>query len=93
MNRLNKNDYKKILEYYNLTIPKSYRLLKSKATSIISDKLCKCIKKVNKTYKKNKNENLAISICTKSVINKKGLKRSSFTCKKKLNKKNITLKK
>jgi hypothetical protein len=75
---LNKNDYIKILKYYNLDIPKSSILIKNKAEDIISQKLCSCIKKVEPT-----NEQKSIGICSRTVINRKGLKRGSFSCKKK----------
>jgi len=44
----------------------------------LSERLCRCIKKVQS---KNKTESAAIGICTKSVFSNKGLKRSSFSCK------------
>ena len=84
-NKLKINDYVTILSYYKTKIPKSRRLLKLKGEEILADKLCRCIKKMNKT---NKNEKRAIGICTKTIINRKGLKRGRFTCR---NKKNITL--
>ena len=48
MYELSNNDYKKILEFYNKTIPKSKRLLKQQAEKIIATKLCRCIKKIDK---------------------------------------------
>ena len=82
---LNNNDYKKILKYYQLPIPKSSRLLRKNAEDIISQKLCSCIKKVDAT-----NEQKSIGICTKTVINRKGMKRGKFNCK---GKNYITIKK
>ena len=91
MPELTNNDYKKILEFYNKTIPKSKRLLKQQAEKIIATKLCRCIKKFDKEY-----EARAIGICTKTIINNKGFTRGKFTCKKKetisLKKKSITRK-
>lgn len=78
MTNLTNNDYKKILEFYKETIPKSKRLLKLQAEKILTSKLCKCIKKVDKV-----NEARSIGICTKTVINNKGFTRGKFTCKKK----------
>jgi len=78
MSELTNNDYTRILEFYNKSIPKSKRLLKKQAEKILANKLCKCIKKVDK-----KNEARSIGICTKSIINNKGFKRGKFTCKKK----------
>ncbi len=76
MSELKNADYKKILEYYKKPIPKSSRLLKNDAEKIMSEKLCRCIKKVDKT-----NEARAIGICTKTIINKKGYTRGKFKCK------------
>jgi hypothetical protein len=85
MSELTNNDYKKILDFYNKPIPKSKRLLKTQAETLLASKLCRCIKKVDK-----ENEARAIGICTKTIINNKGLIRGKFTCKKK---QQITLKK
>ncbi len=76
MSNLNNNDYKKILEYYQKPLPKSKRLLKNAAEKIMSEKLCRCIKKVDKM-----NEARAIGICTKTIFNRKGFTRSKFKCK------------
>ena len=78
MTELNNNDYNKILEFYNKSIPKSNRLLKIQAEKLLANKLCRCIKKINKV-----NESRAIGICTKTIINNKGFTRGKFTCKKK----------
>jgi len=102
MSELNTNDYKKILEYYKEQIPRSVRLVKINAEKIIATKLCRCIKKVDKT-----NEARAIGICTKTILNRKGFTRGKFKCKGKAsiqltkkathqrgaNKKNITRRK
>lgn len=89
MTELTNNDYKRILEFYNKPIPKSKRLLKIQAEQLLVNKLCRCIKKVDKG-----NEARAIGICTKTIINNKGFTRGKFTCKKKetisLKKKSIT---
>ena len=92
-NILNDNDYKKILNYYKLEIPKSSRLIKKSAENVINQKLCSCIKKVDVV-----NEPRSIGVCTRSVINRKGMKRGKFTCKGKRKiiltkiKKNLTIK-
>jgi len=77
MSELTNADYKKILELYNKPLPKSKRLLKLQAEKLLVSKLCRCIKKVDK-----ENEARAIGICTKTIINSKGLIRGKFTCKK-----------
>ena len=91
MSELTINDYKSILEFYNKNIPKSRRLLKLQAENLLVSKLCRCIKKVD-----NDSESRGIGICTKTIINNKGLKRGKFTCKNKqtiiLRKKNNTRK-
>jgi hypothetical protein len=76
MSELTKNDYKKILEYYSEPIPKSNRIIKDKAEKLLASKLCRCIKKVDKT-----NESRAIGICTKTIFNRKGYTRGKFKCK------------
>jgi hypothetical protein len=77
MAELTKNDYTKILKYYNQKIPTSKYLLKIEAEKILATKLCGCIKKVDV-----KNEARSVGICTKNVINRKGYSRGKFTCKK-----------
>ena len=76
MNKITDNDYKKILEFYKISIPKSKRLLKNKAEKILAIKLCRCIKKVGL-----KNESRSIGICTKTILNRKGFTRGKFKCK------------
>ena len=85
MSELTNNDYKQILEYYNKPIPKSRRLLKNNAEQILSEKLCKCIKKIEP-----ENEARSIGICTKTIFNRKGYTRGKFKCR---GKRAITVKK
>lgn len=75
MSQLKNEDYTKILEYYKKQIPKSHRLIKKAAEQIISQKLCRCIKKVGLP------EERSIGICTKTIINAKGYTRGKFKCK------------
>ena len=77
IHKLTKLDYANILHFYKKKIPKSTRLLKLQAEKILAYKLCRCIKKVDKT-----NEARAIGICTKTIINNKGFTRGKFTCRK-----------
>jgi len=77
---LTQKDYIKILEFYDKNIPKSKRLLEEEAENILSEKLCKCIKKVENNVKMN-DEARAIGICTKTIFNRKGLTRGKFNCK------------
>jgi hypothetical protein len=76
MSELTSKDYKKILEHYNEPIPKFPGLRKRKAESILANKLCRCIKKIDKVH-----EARSIGICTKTVINEKGYTRGKFKCK------------
>jgi len=76
-NKITYGDYKKILSYYKMRLPKKNKTLKKKAETILANKLCKCIKKVGL-----KNEKRSIAICTNSIFTRKGLRRGKFTCKK-----------
>jgi hypothetical protein len=87
-------DYKNILDFYNIQIPKSNKQIKEKAEDIMATKLCKCIKTFNKKdegVNEGFNEGKAIAICSKSIFTKKGYKRGVFKCLKK-RKVNITKK-
>jgi len=75
-NRLTNKDYVSILNYYNINIPKTKKLIKQKAEKIMAEKLCKCIKKLD-----NKYEAKSIGICTKTIFNRKGYTRGKFKCK------------
>ena len=77
--KLTNKDYVSILNYYNMNIPKSKRLLKKNAEKIMAEKLCKCIKKIDTI-----NEAKSIGICTNTIFNRKGYTRGQFECKKKL---------
>lgn len=91
--KLNDKDYKKILKFYKLHIPKNKYSIRTLAEDKLAEKLCKCIKKVKR--KEDKNEGRATAICRKSVIMNKGYKNFGFTCKKKYslrNKKNRSYK-
>jgi len=79
-NKINKKDYIKILNFYNIKLPTNRKLIKSKADKIISQKLCRCIKKLD-----IKNEAKSIGICSKSIFNSKGYTRGKFNCKGKQN--------
>jgi hypothetical protein len=79
MSELTTNDYKHILEFYKKPLPKSKRILKMQAEKLLANKLCRCIKKIDKG-----SEARAIGICTKTVINNKGYSRGKFTCRNKM---------
>lgn len=82
--KITNSDYSKILAYYGLEVPKKKLHLKERAENILSKKLCSCIKKVGSP------ETKAIGVCTKTVLNRKGLSRGKFKCK---NGRSIELKK
>ena len=77
-NNLTKKDYIKVLTFYKMDIPSSFEMLQRDAEDILSEKLCKCIKKVDP-----KNENKSIAICSDSIFKKKGLVRGTFKCGRK----------
>lgn len=90
--KLTKKDYEKILSYYGKkpvynvnkkTRKKKYNMKKTKELTrqVLSSKLCKCIKKVQKANKKL-DEKGAIAICRESIFTNRGLKHYAFTCKK-----------
>jgi hypothetical protein len=88
MGILNKNDYEKILNYYNIpfSTSDSSKQIKSKAEEILADKLCKCIKKVKESSNEPDNDEAearAIGICNDTVFRRKGIRHAAFTCKKK----------
>ena len=87
--KITASDYEKILKYYNKSIPSNKLRLKKAGEDILSFKLCQCIKKINPSLQKGK-EARAIGICTRSVINNKGLSRGKFKC---LKKRSISVKK
>jgi hypothetical protein len=76
---ISKKDYIKILEYYNISIPNNNKNIKEKAEIILANKLCGCIKKIGTSIE---NEPKSIGICTKTIFNKRNMKRGKFTCKK-----------
>ena len=77
--KLTLNDYKLILQYYNIKENNKNKII-NKAEDILATKLCRCIKKVTK---KTKKENIAIGICRKSIFQNRGFDINSFNCKKK----------
>jgi hypothetical protein len=96
MSALTNADFKKILKYYKLKIPRSKKKTRKKSVDVLAGKLCRCIKKVgkknNKRTKKKYKRKASTAICTSSIFKKRGLIHSRFTCKKKsklyINKKN-----
>ena len=75
--QLTHKDYAAILLFYNKDpTSMSKTRVKQVAEQLLANKLCRCIKKVNKDEKQ------AISICTDSVLRKKNLRSYGFRCKK-----------
>jgi hypothetical protein len=79
--KITKKDYMKVLKYYNVNMDdkSSFKSVQDAAEDILASKLCRCIKKINPT---EKNESKNIALCTNSILKKRGLKASKFTCKK-----------
>jgi hypothetical protein len=77
---LSTNDYKKIVEFYNIKKNKnqSYKYVAEKT---LANKLCRCIKKVKKNMKTT--EKRAISVCRKSIFLNRNIDFYNFKCKKK----------
>jgi len=82
-------DYKDILNFYHLPNQGSFKKLKLQAENILSNKLCRCIKKVG-SLDIRKDESKAIGICSRTILGKKGFTRGKFKCK---GKRILTLKK
>ena len=81
MTKLTNSDYRKIINYYNIdTTNKTTKELNNDATKLLSTKLCRCIKKVDKS---SNNEARAIAICKTNVLHKKGVDATKFYCKNK----------
>ncbi len=94
--KLTKKDYKKLLKYYKIKFSKniSFKKIKKLGEKILANKLCSCIKKINKNNKLNKNnESKSIAICRDAIFNRKNLNFKKFTCKKKKYISNLTKKK
>ena len=84
--QLSHKDFKTILKYYKIKIPKSKKLTRKKAVNILAQKLCKCVKKLQRKTKKRQRKKLrnpATRICSASIFNKRGIKHGRFNCKKK----------
>ena len=76
--QLTHDDYKKVLKYYNYSLPKNYNKTKKIAEKLLNNKLCKCIQKVkrslrtrNKSIKNSESLRNSVGICKKSVLHKK----------------------
>jgi len=83
---LRAQDYKTILAFYHVPLHKKWTTvdLKRIASSLLNQKLCRCIKSIQPKPTRT-NERKAIAVCVNSVINKKGLKIRRFTCKRRAN--------
>tara|TARA_Y100000389_G_scaffold173669_1_gene183014 strand:+ start:1584 stop:1913 length:330 start_codon:yes stop_codon:yes gene_type:complete len=85
--KLTKQDYLNILNFYNIKVKNNIPLnkIKKKAEYLLATKLCRCIKKVdmnNTTSKLSSNEGRAIALCKNSIMTKKNLGFYKFKCKK-----------
>lgn len=87
--QLTPSDYKKVLSYYNQSIPRSHRQTKKKAEQLLTSKLCKCIQKVkksfrarNKTMKTKELLTSSVGVCRDSVLHRKKIDVYQFQCDK-----------
>tara|TARA_Y100000389_G_C17391576_1_gene480171 strand:- start:854 stop:1237 length:384 start_codon:yes stop_codon:yes gene_type:complete len=84
---LTSHDYKKIVKFYNLP-KRSDKTYKEMAEDILSEKLCKCIKKVKRNdiscFKKTKNKKIT---CVKKIKNVLTEKQSIGICRNSIFKK------
>ena len=84
-----KKDYEVILRHYGRRIPRTRKgtphlsKMKKQVNQIFANKLCRCIKAVQKSKNKKYAKRKAIAICNKSIFNNRGLRHFRFTCKKK----------
>jgi hypothetical protein len=90
--KLTKKEYEEILKYYKKSIPKDVdkNKIKELAEDLVAQKLCSCIKSVNKEKHKD-GEKRSIGICKSSILLKKGFSDRGFHCKN--GRPKITLKK
>jgi len=81
MSPLTKKDHEAILTFYGIdTKNMTGKAIALKAEKILAEKLCRCIKKVQKPKEK---ERRAISTCRKAIFHRKGIDFHRFTCKEK----------
>lgn len=78
---LTHDDYLKVLDYYNIPMPKTRMRVKKAAEQILAEKLCRCIKRV-KRKQKSDNTREPVGICRTSVIYRKNLDIFRFKCNK-----------
>lgn len=85
---LTATNYEKILKHYKKKIPKTLKEKRDKTETLLSKKMCSCVKKV-KGYESNSKkrnplqERSKIAICNKSIFRNRGIKYNRITCKKK----------
>lgn len=83
--RLSLNDYISILKFYKIDFSHmKQKVIKQKAETILAEKLCRCIKKVENGFKnerKKNTESRAIAICKNSIFTKKKVSFAKFKCK------------
>lgn len=89
--KLSRKDYEAVLAFYSVPFKTTQPLseIKKAVEELMSDKLCRCIKKVTEQGHPD-GEKRAIPVCKKSILHKKGLTDTGFSCKKN---KHITLRK
>ena len=71
---LTKKEYIKILKFYKMKIPTTFKRIQHEADKILANKLCKCINQFEPKQK-------PLPICTQTIFKNKGLTRGKFKCK------------
>lgn len=88
--RLTRADYIAILNYYHMPPDGlTSAAIKKEAERLLAEKMCRCIKKLEKGYKRRQRRFTRstlrfrpIAICRDSVINKKNLRMYTFQCER-----------
>ncbi len=81
---LTQDDYKEILRYYDIEIPRYPALIKRAAESALSDKLCKCIMKMRRMpFIRRTDDGRApeLKYCKQQIITRRGLHIHGFKCR------------
>lgn len=91
--RLSLNDYMVILKFYKIDMSHmKQKTIKQKAEAILAEKLCRCIKKVDKSLKEESKYNKNKNKSRKTIKTPSNESRAIAICKNSIfTKKNITL--
>lgn len=77
---ITKKDHIAVLDYYGIDHSSmSASNVKEKAETLLAEKLCRCIGKVDKA-KTNESKSRAIGVCRRNVLHRKGVDVHKFSC-------------